>query len=171
MDQCLTFSEKRKLSSKRKSLGTDIGVFDRGVYYLTAIVLKDITIGDYVVINRKRRMALQKFYEMSIGNSFYKYLLGNIINTYTTLHKWRKWTDMFLRYYEREIDIILTTEAEHANDVLEYQDELLEGIDVCDLEEEYIDYHDVEKAFNIGEMVEAVKIVLSSHNSRILDDY
>lgn len=170
MDHTFTFSEKRKISSKRKTLGTDIGVFDRGIYYLTAILLKDITIGDYVVINRKRRLALQKFYEMSIGNSFYKYILGNIINTYTTVYKWRKWADTFLRSYERKFDIILSAEAVYANDILEYQDDLLRGIDMCDLEEEYVSVSDLERAFQIEEMINAVKAVLSSHNSRVLDE-
>lgn len=162
----LSFSEKRKIVSKRKILGTNIGVLDRGLYYLTAIVLKDIDLSGVIVINKRRRDFLDRIYNISSTNTLYKYLLRKIIDCYTTVESWKKWIKAFLVEYQNRNDLITSEEVIFSYSILNYQNELIAGIYVCDSEEEYMDIFQLERAFDIKEMIEAVEIVLS-HCSRL----
>ena len=158
----LAFLEKRKILSKRKSLGTNIGVLDRGLYYLTAIVLKDIDMSGFIIINKQRRDFLDVIYKLTTTPSIYKYLLGKIRTTYTTIGKWKKWVNAFLGEYQRNIDIIITSEVDYAVNILDYQRELITGICMYDAEEEYVDMIQLQNAFDIKEMIDAIESVMSS---------
>lgn len=162
----LSFSEKRKIVSKRKSLGTNIGVLDRGLYYLTAIVLKDIQMSGIIIINKHRRDFLDQIHRISTTNTLYEYLLRKIIESYTSVDEWKKWVNAFLAEYQNRIDLITSSEVIYSQNILEYQNEMISGIYICDLVEEYVDISQLERAFDIKEMIEAVEIVLSS-GSRI----
>ena len=157
----LSFSEKRKIISKRKNLGINIGVLDRGLYYLTAIVLKDIELSGVIVINKHRRDFLNRICNISYTNTLYKYLLKKIIEYSTLVESWKKWVTAFLVEYQNRIDLITSEEVIYSHNILEYQNELIAGIYVCDSEEEYMDIIQLERAFDIKEMIEAVEIVLS----------
>lgn len=165
----LAFLEKRKILSKRKSLGTNIGVLDRGLYYLTAIVLKDIEMSGFIVINKQRRDFLDMIHDLTTKSSIYKYLLGKIRTTYTTIDNWKKWVNTFLEEYQQNIDTILSSEVNCAANVLNYQRELITGICICDAEEEYVDIVQLQNAFCIKEMIDAVENVMSSCVALTLD--
>lgn len=163
--------EQFKVNKHRKDLGTSCGVLDQGIYYLVAIVLKDLREGEYIVINGRKRDFLKAMEQASNGNTFYGYILQKINEHACSLTKWKKWVRLFVNEYQRKVDIIIGDELKHANDVLDYYLDLLTGIQGIDEEEEYTNEDELKGLFDIQEMIDAVKRVCSRMEDNSEDDY
>jgi len=153
----LSTCEQIKVNKNRKSLGTDCGVLDRGIYYLVAIVLKDLREGEYIVINGRKRDFLKTMEQATNGKTFYGYVLQKINENACSLTKWKKWVRLFVNEYQRKVDIIIGNELKHANDILDCYPALLAGIQGIDEEEEYTSEDELNDLFAIQEMIDAVK--------------
>ena len=53
--ESFTFRELYRNDANRKSMGVDIGVLDQGIYYLVAIISKDLIESKVININKRRR--------------------------------------------------------------------------------------------------------------------
>jgi len=157
----LTLREKYKLYISRRSMGTNCGVLDKGIYYLVAIVLKDLLKADVININGKKRCFLEDMFMATNGNTVYRFLLQNIIEKSIYLFKWKKWVRFFIHEYQRNVDVIIESECKHADDIIRYYPELLDCVRGVDEEEEYIDKVQLSKTFNISEMIPAVQRFVS----------
>ena len=156
-----TLKERFRIFMNRRSMGTNCGVLDQGIYYLIVIVLKDILEGDVINIIKKKRDFLKEMFLATNNNTIYRYLLQKIIENGCYIKKWKKWVKFFVHEYQQNVDIILGTEFKHADDVILYQTELLECIRCVDEEEEYINKDQLSNTLNITEMMPAVQRFVS----------
>lgn len=159
--ETLTLRE-RYLMERNKLFGFDLGVMDHGLYYLTAIVLKDHVEGDYVVINGTKRKFLQTIENYVTTDTYFKFLLKKIIERSTGVRGWKKWVREFLREYRRHCDFIIGSEMKFTNDILSNYDELITIIQGVDREEEFTTLEELYETFQIEEMIDAVLSVDTS---------
>ena len=157
----LTLRERYRIYMNRRSMGTNCGVLDGGIYYLVAIVLKDLLQADIININGKKRGFLEDMFMATKGNTLYRYLLQNICENSFYIEKWKKWVRFFVREYQRNVDVIISSECKHSDDIIGYYPELLDCIRGVDEEEEYIDKNQLSETFNISEMILAVQRFVS----------
>jgi len=159
--ESFTFRELYRNDANRKSMGVDIGVLDQGIYYLVAIISKDLIESKVININKRRRDFLKDMHLATIGNTLYQYLLENIVETSCSIKSWQKWVKKFIREYQRNMDVIISSEMECVDDIIAYYPELLECIRGVDEEENYLDKTQITKTFSIGEMLPAVTRFIS----------
>jgi hypothetical protein len=151
------------LCSPRK---TDVcGLYDCGVYYLVAIVLKNTLNSGCVNLTRHKRTFLKKMSRrLQVKDFPLRYLLQCIMDASLYLEKWKRWVAVFMYEYEKTFDFILDSEHQQAHLVLLHRRSLLDIIRCVDETEEYEDIKSATSAFKIGEMLEA-----SINASKILD--
>ena len=156
-----TLRELYQIDSNRRSMGVDIGVLDQGIYYLVAIILKELVRSNVININKKRRDFLQDMLMATNGDTLYRYLLQNIVETSCSIKKWNKWANKFVFEYQRNMDLIVSSELKRADDIINYYPELLDCIQGVDEDEDYIDTTQISKTFSVEEMIPAVERFVS----------
>lgn len=165
--ESFTFRELYRNDANRKSMGVDIGVLDQGIYYLVAIISKDLIASNVININKKRRDFLQDMHLATNGNTLYQYLLENIVDTSCSIKSWQKWVKKFIREYQRNMDVIVSSELEYADNIIAYYPELLECIRCVDEEEDYLNTTQITKTFSIKEMLPAVERFVSQSQEEL----
>jgi len=155
--ESITAWETIALFHKRMTTVKELGVLDHGLYYLVVILLKDLLKGDTINICGQKRQFFLDVYSMTASDTIYRYLLFNILRESVYIRKWRKWAKIFIREYERNVDIVLDSEVKCAPKMLYATSFLIEGIQSIDEEEEYIDSSKIGETFAIEDMLAAVE--------------
>jgi hypothetical protein len=171
----LTFKEKFDLWRVKNSFGFCVwcpghkhylcSLYDCGIYYLVAVVLKNTQEKNWVNLTRSKRKFLSKMSKrLQVKDFPLGYILRRVVENSLYLEKWKKWVAVFIDEYEKTFDFILASEQQQADLVLRHRKSLIDIINCVDETEEYEDVKSATSAFKIAEMLEA-----SINVSKILD--